>query len=76
MHLYTENEVLSFSSLKVIALIDRHTDRYTERYTYRHTERQTDGQTDLSEVITYSHTRMAKIEELFKTGCKTMKAFL
>ena len=56
MYLYTENEVPSCSSSKVIAWTDRQTDtqrdrqtdthRQTHRQTYRQTETQTDTQTD------------------------------
>ena len=45
MCLYAENEIPSHSGSKVIAQTDRHTDR----------------QTDLTEIITYTHTRMIKI---------------
>ena len=43
MYLYTEDEVPSYSSSKVIA--------WTDTQTHRHTDRQT----DLSEIITYPH---------------------
>ena len=43
MYLYAEDEVSSYSRLKVIAWTDTQTDT------------QTDRQTDLSEIITYPH---------------------
>ena len=43
MYLYTEDEVPSYGSSKVIAWTDTQIDRHTDR------------QTDLSEIITYPH---------------------
>ena len=49
MYRYTENEVPTVSSSKVIARTDTQIHRQ---------DRWTDTQTDLSEIITYPHTRM------------------
>ena len=42
MHLYTKNEIPSYSGSKVVARTDRHTDKHT----------------DPTEIITYPHTRV------------------
>ena len=49
LYLYTENEVPSCCSSKVAASTDRHM------------ETQTNRQTELSEIITYLHVQMVKM---------------